>query len=254
MPVLSVNKALAVLDVLAFEDLAGRGLALSALARRVGQPVNTTHSQVRSLVDAGYAAQTDAGRYVAGPKCRQLGQWHRLQRPETLGVIESALGTLGQRLAEGVVFVALVDGQWVSVARRAPDQAIQVAPEAAHPDNIYTLTTGRILTAYASSEQLTRIVGRHGLPGPRWDNLRSAAALDRARAAVRAAGHARIGNETQGIVMLAVPVLAGTGGDDARLLGALGCYAPLFRCPDERQKQVLAHLVAAATDVARQLG
>ena len=74
------------------------------------------------------------------------------------------------------------------------------------------------------------------------------------KAAVRAAGHARIRDETQGIVMLAVPVLAAAAGDDAGLLGALGCYAPLFRCPAKRQERVLAQLAAAATALARQLG
>jgi DNA-binding IclR family transcriptional regulator len=250
MAVQSVNKALVLLDLLAFEDLAGAGLTLSDLAKRVGQPLNTTHSQLRSLVEAGYASQNDAGRYTAGPKCRQLGQWHRLQRPESLDTIETALDALGRRLSEGVVFVTLVDGQWVSVARCAPDQAIQVAPEAMRPDNIYTLATGRILTAYANPEQLARIVARHGQPGSRWSSARGAAGLERARVEIRKRGYELIRQKTTGVVMFACPVLD----DENSLLGALGCYAPLFRCPDERFRALLGHVRKAAVELGRHLG
>ena len=249
MPVQSVNKALVLLDLLVFEDLAGDGLALSDLARRVRQPLNTTHSQLRSLVGAGYAAQNGAGRYAAGPKCRQLGHWNRLQRPESLAIIEAALDALGRRVAEGVVFVTLVDGQWVSVARRAPDQAIQVAPEASRPDNIYTLATGRILTAYAGPEPLARILARHGQPGARWNCLRGAAALERARADIRNRGHELIRDDSSGVVMFACPVLDGSN----KLLGALGCYAPVFRCPEKRAGNLLRHVRTVAVELGRRL-
>ncbi len=250
MPVSSVKKAMELLDILAFEDVQQRGIAVSALARRRNLPVNTAHNLLKSLAACGYVGQNADGLYIAGPKCRQLGAWNRLQTPAIRSRIEPALTALGEQLNERVVLVALVDGNWSPVAQRDASRAVAVNPASNLPDNIYTVTTGRVLTSFCSSEDRTRIVERHGLPGKRWGHLRSAAALDRACKEIRAAGYALIERETEGYLMFAFPVLAPASG---RLIGALGCSAPQFRCSGNRLQQMLKQVEAAATALARQL-
>jgi len=84
------------------------------------------------------------------------------------------------------------------------------------------------------------VIARHGMPGKRWDGIDDAAALAVAAAGIRAAAACRI--LTRELAAVAVPVLGPEGG----LLGALGAYAPRFRCPRKRQDALLRELRKAA--------
>jgi len=257
VPVQSVRKAMDLLNILAFEDLAREGVTLTELARRLGQPANTTHNLLKSLAACGYAAQNQAGRYVVGPRCEAMGRWNRLAGEESGRMLQAAVARISAALNEGVVFVTLVDGGWVSVARAESQQGVQVAPLAMSPDNIYTLATGRVLTAFASPAEQERIVERHGLPRRRWGNLASQKALADACSAIREQGVCILGADGEGdIVMVACPAVAEPSGPTAEagsLIGALGCYVPAYRCPRERLDEIVATLKAEAHQLGQHL-
>lgn len=236
LPVKSLKKALDILDLLLFA--AGpEGLALTAIARTLGLPANTAHNLLKTMAACGYAEQTADGRYRAGGKWRQAERLHHLLGSET---ILRELHAAALRLGETCVLATLANGDRLVLGRADGASSIQVAAATVEAGRIYTSPTGRVLVAFAAPEERQAILARHGLPGDLWDGIGTEAQLDQATAAIRAAASCHM--LTRDLAAVAVPVLAA----DGALCGALGCYAPRFRCPLRRQRELLRELRTTA--------
>ncbi len=256
VPVQSVASALAVLDALVFEDAQHAGLPLTTLAQRLEMPPNTVHRLLQSLIACGYARQVDRGRYAAGPKVAAIGGQNRVLSEAGMAAVQESLARLSARLQEMVTFVALVDGRWRPVARKDADQAVKVAPAVDHPDNIYRMATGRALVAFATETVRKRIVERHGLPGARWNKIRSRRALDRACARIRERGACVIEDTGKEIVLFAVAVFAPPPpdkGNEGRLIGSLACSMPRYRSTPEKLEGMIHALQQEAEALGRRL-
>ena len=247
-PVRSVKRALDLLSVVAFED-EGPGLALRDLARRMELPPNSTHNLLKSMAAAGYVAQNAEGRYVAGPRCRQLSRIGALRGPDALCAIERAVADVSRRLGESVVFATLADGARRLLAHADPDRAVRVDVSQVRGPDPFAFVTGKVLVAYATADERARAVERNGWPAARWDHIRDAAALERSCAAIRERGSASAANAANETFSIACPVLDRGGA----LVGALGCFAPEYRCLKPDRARILRALQAAAARLGRGL-
>jgi IclR family acetate operon transcriptional repressor len=245
VPVQSVKKALDLLDILVFEDVRWEGISLSELSRRSGLRPNTTHNLLKSMAACGYVAQNAESKYIAGPKLGEISMIKTLVSPDIQGIIVRKLQEAVSQLGESLVFATLVNGRRVSLAQIDAERAVRVVlPQKL--SYIYEMPTGRILVAYADKHQLHQIKQVSGLPGELWDNISTDEALDEARSEIREAGCAVIFEEKE-LVTFGCPVLNASG----RLLGALGCYAPLFRCPPARQREILKEMLDVADQMSQ---
>lgn len=59
-------------------ELLGEGLTTTDFAARTGVDVRTARQLCRLLADRGYAIGVGRGRYVAGPRLRELAARHQL--------------------------------------------------------------------------------------------------------------------------------------------------------------------------------
>jgi DNA-binding IclR family transcriptional regulator len=241
LPVKSLKKALDILDLLLFRAGA-EGLSLSAIAQALGLPANTAHNLLKTMIACDYAEQTDGSRYRAGGKWRQASRLHHLLAREP---VFRALRETAQRIGESCVLATLANGDRLVIGRAEGDRAVQVAAAVIDAGRLYNSPTGRVLVAFADPGERRSIVARHGLPGERWDGIDDAAGLDAAAEDIRAAGGCRI--LTQELAAVAVPVL----GPEGDLLGALGAYAPRFRCPLKRQGVLLRELRKSAVAMSQ---
>lgn len=249
VPVRSVKKALDLLEILVFQDLDRAGVSLSQLARRMNLCPNTAYNLLKTLLVCGYVEQKEDARYVAGSKCLQIGRWNRLTSAPARRAIVSGLQELRNRLKEGVVMAILHAGRRVELAHVDCNQSVCVNRAVLENDQIYNTATGRILMAHASSAELRQILERHGLPRAQWNGLDSARALQRALAGLRKAG-ACVVKWPHELVACACPMLDAQG----KLLGALGCYVPFFRCPKKKEQAIIQELRRAADTLAGQCG
>ena len=241
IPIQSIDRALRALDFLAEQDLAGQGAALQAVAARLALRPSTAHNILKTLVACGYAARSDKGMYILGPRCRELTRAARLVSdllPAATGVLQA----LAERVGESVVLVTLLHGRRQPLVRVEGNQAIRVAPSFQEAERFFDMVTGRVLAAYASAVELQEILAVHGLPADAWDGIASAAKLDQALAAVRQRGWAADRPHGGQVHALAVPVLA----RDGTLVGALGVYLPAFRATATRSRELRRLLAAAA--------
>jgi DNA-binding IclR family transcriptional regulator len=241
IPVKSLKKALDILDLLLFRA-DGEGMSLTVLAQTLGLPANTAHNLLKTMMSCGYAEQTDGNRYRAGGKWRQAARLHHFLAREP---IFRELREAARRLDETCVLVTLANGDRLVIGRADGSQAVQVAATAIDAGLIYDSPTGRVLFAFAEDSERRSVVTRHGIPGERWDGIDDAVRLDAAADRIRAVGCCRI--LTRDLAAVAVPVL-GPGGE---LLGALGAYAPLFRCPQKRQDELIRELRKIAATLSQ---
>jgi DNA-binding IclR family transcriptional regulator len=241
VPVKSVKKAFALLSELAFRDPDGKGLSLTTLARTLGLPANTTHNLLKTMAVCGYVAQNEAGLYITGPQCRSIGIGNRLDSERFKERVLDVLTRSTAAVNEAMVFAILRDGRRRVLARSEPArQAIRVDSQTDDAPSIYSVPTGRVLVAFATPEQRLQIVGQSGPPDPLWPD--SAADIDR----IRTSGACVLLSNAQGIHAFAVPVQD----PEHRLLGAIGCHAPAFRCDRASQKTIVATLQSAAAELA----
>jgi DNA-binding IclR family transcriptional regulator len=242
VPVKSVKKALDLLSELAFHDPAGNGLALTKLARTLGLPANTTHNLLKTMTVCGYVAQNDAGLYTTGPQCRSLGIANRVDSERFKETLLEVLNRHTAAVNEAMVFAILRSGRRRVLARSEPDgQAIRVDSETDHTVSIYSVPTGRVLVAFASPEERQQIAAHYGSPARLWPDFETdMERIRKDRACVLLAN-------LQAIHAFAVAV----GGPDHRLIGAIGCHAPAFRCDRASQKRISAALHTAAAELAQ---
>ena len=239
----SVRKALDLLSAVLLDDPAGEGRTLSELADRIAIPRSTAHNLLRTIAASGFIEQTAALTYVAGPRSRQIGRLNRIRALPTKREIVPALCELSAQTGESAVFAAMAGGQRYRVASVDADQAIRVDHALVERCSIYAVPTGRVLVAWADADERGAVIERNGLPGEDWDGIRQRAALDLACERLRREGHCVIASEARALVAMACPVLAPGG----RIAGALGCYAPRFRCPPPTRERLLAAMFATAS-------
>lgn len=246
IPISSVRKALALLDRLALGDLARRGVSLSALAREFDWPLNSTHNLVKTLVACGYVRQIGRGLYAAGPKCEQVARAEQCGDARVQAGILEALDGFVEAEGEPCVCVTVVHGRRVMVAAVDGTHAVRVSQGVVEDVPFFGKATGRMLAALADEDGLREILARNGLPGSHWKGVRDEADLRRRLAALRAKGCCVVRQTDADLVAIACPVMRA----DGRPWGALGTYAPAYRCPRGREVRLRRALERAAARVS----
>ena len=242
VPVKSVKKALALLSELAFHDPEGQGLALTTLARTLGLPSNTTHNLLKTMTFCGYVAQNESGLYTTGPHCHSIGIGNRVESDWFKQQVRDVMARRTAALNEAMVFAFLRGGRRVVLARSYPDkQTIRIDPNTDEAPGLYRLPTGRILAAFAAPEDRPRIIAQYGVPEKAWPDHK--ADIDR----IRQSGECVMLGDSHGTHAFAAAVRDSEG----KLLGAIGCHAPAFRCKRSVQDKIRAALKAAARELGR---
>ncbi len=246
VPVRSLKKALDLLDLIIAGDLHGEATSLAELAKRMNLQSNSVHNLLKTMTACGYVQKTGHGIYVPGVKCRQLGVMNRLAAPLVLGQIQAQLKQLADQEGEACLLTVLVNGNRVELARVDSTQPIQVAhtPMANRP--FFARATGRMLAATAGNLERQQILEQNGMPGPLWDHIKTEEALTAALTELREQGWCQTGSRREGLVGLACPVY----GPDHNAWGALGLYAPAFRCPAPRCAQLIKAMRRVASKLA----
>lgn len=246
VPVMAVKKALDLLETLHLGASPHEGMQLSEIARQMGMHANSARNILKTMIVCGYVEQNAVSRYLPGPKCRQMGSLNRLTSGGGASLVKGVMEAFTERTGEAGVYTTLLGGRRVVVSTIDPKRAVKVDRASIDSENIYKRPTGRIMAAYASPAELEQIIAIHGMPGASWDGISDKAALKAALAELREKGECVMPPEGE-IVGIAVPVLD----KDGSLLGSAGCYAPLFRCPEEKVKEILADLKLCAKDLGR---
>lgn len=248
VPVMAVKKAFDLLEILHLGMSSGReGMPLAEIARIMGMKANSARNILKTMIVCGYVEQTPSSKYLPGPKCRQMGVLNRALGKADEGSVNSVLEEMTGELGEASVFAVLVGGNRVIVGTVEANREIKINQATITSDSIFKTPTGRILAAYAEPEALLQIVERHGMPGEAWSGIETEAELKKALERIRKDG--KCVSENPELTGIALPVF-NRGGSFA---GAIGCYAPSFRCPEAKKAEIVSKMKAYAAKIAKGL-
>lgn len=239
----SVIKALKALDIMGLEDYARNGIPLSELSRRLDIKSNTLHNLLKTMIYCGYVAQTESSKYIAGEKCFQLGLLNKLTSPAILErKIEPIIRQLSENIGESISLAVLSNGERLVLKYINAQHPVRVELGLLEKDNIYEKNTGRILVAFADNNNRLLITEKWGYPGEKWDGIDDKMKLEEKLHQIRNDGHIITVEKQLEIVSMAVPVKL----KNYNILGALGAYAPIFRCEENRQLGIMRQLKLTA--------
>lgn len=240
----SVKKAMAILDILIFEDSEKNGIGLFEMARRLGQKPNTLHNIMKTMISCGYVKKTEKSLYAAGPKCFDIVNEYKFTNKNVLiESIKPVLQQLSNRINESVVLTVLINGNRVPIINVINDNLIKVDFPLNEMGHIYEKPTGRILVAFADEYSFRLIKGKWGYPGEMWKNIIDDQSFEKTRAEVRNRGYDMEIESKDTVISVAVPVKDSSG----KFVYSLGSYAPLFRCDKDKQAIILTELKETAT-------
>jgi len=231
-----VRKALELLEMITLDHPVRKGITLTELAQRMDMLPNSTRNILKTMILCGFAGQNQEGRYVPGTKILSIGRLNYFDSAR-LARIERLLVEFSSSIQEASLFTILSEGRRIVLSRVQSSQIIKIEPDR-ESAKFYTLPTGRVLAAYAAPEELEAIIKANGWPGKLWNNISNQAAMEAARRSIINKGGCVINPDGNQIAGMATPVLDSKGG----LIGAMGVYAPVFRCPPERVQKIYREL------------
>lgn len=247
VPVMSVKKALHLLETLVFQDVKRNGIRLSDLAAKLDIPNNTARNLLKTMMECGFVEQTPESRYITGKKCQQIGNLNRISSKRAEETIKNALNKFNEKVDETIVLAILSNGYREIIAELSSRKEVKVVFERTNSINIYEVSTGRILAAYSEKEDLAWIIERYGMPGKYWNNIRDIKRLKNELAIIKEQGRVLLSRGE--LISFACPVLNA----DEKLVGSVGCYAPAFRCPKKKQDEIIKALENVSSELSHSL-
>jgi DNA-binding IclR family transcriptional regulator len=244
-PIQSVDRAAAILEILARDGEAG----VTEVARELGVHKSTASRLLAALDRRELVTQdTPRGRFrlgagvvrLAGAAARRLDLVQ-----ESRPVCRALAGEVGE-----TVNIAILSG-------RDALYLDQVAgPAALSPHNwagqripLHATSDGKVLLAYLSANE----IAEHLAPLQRFTDrtITTGSGLARALAGVRERGYATaVGELEEGLTAVAAPVRNA----DGRVVASISASGPSFRIPADRIPELAVCVRTAAADVSRRLG
>lgn len=234
------SRLLAVLD--AFDD-EHRSMTLSALGRRAGLPLATTHRLVAELSAWGGLVRRPSGEYVVGRRIWELG----LLAPTQTGLRQKAEPFLhdvyGATLA--TVHLAVRDGDDVLyLDRLAGSASVPIVSSVGSHLPLHSTAVGKVLLAHAPAADVARVLA--SMTRVTQYTLIQPGLVRQQLARVRRFGYATTSEEMSlGACSVAVPVRRGES-----VVAALGVVVPDLR----DRPRLVGVLQAAAHGIHRELG
>lgn len=247
----NVDRALDAIEMLASEP---DGLALGALAERLGVPKSAAHRLLQSLADRGYVVQDPASQdYLLSLRLPQLA-FRYLDARRLPDVAQQALDRLAAATGE-YCRIAVVEGEglaWIARAQGAV-MGLRYDPPMGGDVVLHATATGKAWLATLAEEDALRIVCAHGFATPPGFGERAVRTVDELRsqlAQTRARGYATAIEEGEpGTVALAA-VFRAYDAPDAPIAGTVSIAGPAARISEARIAELAPMLLAATREIA----
>lgn len=219
-----IQRALDIFEFLAEEPHKSR--SLSEISNAIGIQPSTCANIVKTLVQRGYLVKSQNQKaYFLG------GQWHQvisreLYYDKLINVSRQELESLGQRINENAFVAVLEKNQRKILVKKDSTQQVQ----AYTPDlkNAYDTSTGRLLVALKTDEELKQFIDMYGLPEEQvWSGMSDQNVFIKEIEKIRKSGYAIIEDSGQ-IIGFAAPIIL-----NEKVIAALSVYMPAFRYSED---------------------
>ncbi len=242
----SVRKAMLLLDRVVLRDINATGVSFADIVSEFGWPAGTVHNLLKTLVGTGYLSMTGRGVYTTGNKCHRIARVIQCGSQDFTGGINAILQKFVNEYGEACNVVILNEGERVVVGYVDSNQIIHASHATVDSSPFFSKPTGRLLTAFATDDELSAIIEHQGMPGENWDGITDINNLKTAINKIRDDGYYIIDEKPNGLTAISCPVYTISG----RLWGVMGTFAPAFRCDDEKIQILLSALQKIAVEIS----
>lgn len=249
-PVQSVDRALAVLEILAGRTEAG----VTEIAEELGVHKSTASRLVSVLEHRGYVEQLgDRGKYRLGFTIIRLAG-ATMARSDVAREGRSACRQLAEQVGETVNIAVLRDHRAINISEVRGSAGIALQTWAGQTTPPHATSSGKSLLAAVPPAELADVLGV--APGQALERftdatLTSLDALAAELAEVRERGWSSAVEELEvGLNALAAPVRDDTGA----VVAVVSASGPAYRLGPDRFAEVVPWVQAAAAEVSRRLG
>jgi len=244
----AVDRCLELLTLLARHP---RGLGISEVSERIDLPKSATHRLLATLVEHGFATQTEARGYRLTMRLVQLG-FSLLAGSRLLEVCQPVLDRLAATAGE-LVRMTVVDGdriQWVGKAQGARGSLV-LDPVMGRDVQIHATATGKVWLASLPVDEALRRVLNEGFGSPEQHGPNVITTIEGFLAELertRERGFGIAFEEAEpGVAAVAVAIRPAPG--DA-VAGTVSVAGPVARMPRERLEALVPDLEEAAAELA----
>ena len=223
-----------------------RWTPLVRISRSVELPKATVCNQLKTLECLGYIENNGSGSYRLSGKFSRLGV-ERVPVDELEQLALDVCMELAARTGESAV-IAVLNNSRISIAAQARhEQSFMVNLSVYRDLSFWRSTSGRVLLAYQSREELAKLIRRIGFPGTQWNDICDLDTLEENLRPVRNSGLAVMVNEKEHFTAWSCPFFDGAG----VLCGAVGMTVPHQRL-EGRDEFMISELRRAAGVLEKQ--
>ncbi|HBE01125.1 MAG: hypothetical protein A2096_08835 [Spirochaetes bacterium GWF1_41_5] len=249
MPVKVIKKAFDLLEQVIVASMFDKISSLSILASELKIPRNTARNILKTMIQCGYIDQDKNQKYIPGNKCRQISLLNTIFSPLVIeNSIKPLMDQLGDILGETCIYVGLICGRRIPLYCTDSNEIISVNLKKLN-DNFYFRATGRILCAFAGTEELKSIVETNGMPGAAWNNINDIKSLHSEIKKLRTSGICLTENKAAGLRSFALPVLS----DKGVLMGSIGCYLAAFKYNKKKSEKIIYEMKKFKIKIEKEL-
>ncbi|MBV9986904.1 MAG: IclR family transcriptional regulator [Chitinophagaceae bacterium] len=239
-----IHRAFDILEFVARD--AERPKLLSEIATGLQLKPGTCANIVKTLTGRGYLEKLEAQKgYLLGKQAFAL-PGSQGQQQALIDIADREMEKIRTAIHENSLLGILKGENRLVIHRKNSDQLVQ-----AHtPDEkkAYDSSTGRLLIAMQTDEQLKKFIQRFGLPpAALWPHAHTKNRFFEQVEKIRSNGYALIEDSVQ-IVGLAAPVYK-----DGRVIASLSIYMPSFRFNSSIKAKMLKLAVTAARKISAEL-
>ncbi len=235
-----IDKACNILELLASDVT--QEFPLKEIADTLGMDKGTCANIISSLRQRGYVTQSAPRHgYMLGYMIYRLGDSF-VNNEDLTQMSKDTLDRLAARFNESVLLSVLRQDKRIVLYNTTPERELVV--RTSREKSVYSGSTGRMILAYYSSEELIRFVRLHGLPKTGdWEGVTTFAELLTELEQARVRGWRQDVNRNH-IVGLAVPVWKGD-----KVVASIGIYLPEARYREAPGTAMLPALLEAADEI-----
>jgi IclR family acetate operon transcriptional repressor len=247
-PVQAVARAFALLEALATRDEMG----LVELARDVSLHPSTAHRLLASLIDCGYAMQSQtSGRYRLGRKVVELASGSEARDARLRAVTRPHLEAIRSAVGETTNLVALDGLSATYIDQVESRHAVRLFAEPGRRVPVHSSAAGKAMLAYQDGGPLERLYAGEPLERVTLRTITTAAGLRQELGHVRRRGYALDNEEyEEGVSCVAAPIFDNLGGVSA----AISVSAPSVRLGRVGLAKVGMLLARHTREISRELG
>ncbi|MBU8712693.1 MULTISPECIES: IclR family transcriptional regulator [Brevibacillus] len=243
---MSAEKTLDILDLFDFDT---RALNVPQIAEKLGQPQSSVYRHLRLLKEKGYIMESANGYYSLGYRFLKLAKIVRLDMNIT-AIAQPVMRQLTKETEETSILLVYSNMQAVCLETIASHQPIKVSSEQGQIVPLYGGASSKALLAFLAEEIVEELYGKGFVRKHTEQTITDLAVMKQNLAEIREKGYAFSDGEIdEGVVSYGVPI----HDSDQQVVASLSIAGPRGRMLEKDEKELVAHLMAAAESIQRYL-